>query len=250
MIDTRYMRCARKEAGPAVNCRAKAGRIPAPVLYAAGILILVLLALILLPRVFAVRRDIQTRFLESLIEAKGNRGDVLEVATISTAEVFSETDKFDFTVLGFPIPAGTTKVTLSIPVTFRFHVLLSDSWRIATTEETVTVDAPEVRPSLPPAPDLSAMDITTEQGPLRFNRKEVEERVRARVTGELNLRAHRLARSQVARDVARSSVERHLKEYVRWLPDECRDKTFVVRFRGETGGKEAGPIPRSEPSAR
>lgn len=209
-------------------------RIPAPVIYTLAILLLVLLILILLPKAVTIHKDVETRFQESLVEVKGNHGDVLEVATYKSSAYFSESDKLDTTVLGIPLPLGTTEAFLMVPVTYRFHVLLSDRWQIRTTPETVTVIAPDIRPSLPPAPDISRMEVKSERGWARLNRKEIEERVKSMVTGTLNIRAHKLARSQLIRDPSRKSVESSLQNWISWLPDECRDKVFTIKFGDES----------------
>jgi hypothetical protein len=54
------------------------------------------------------------------------------------------------------------------------------------------------------------------------------------VSGQLNIRAHKLARSQIIRDAARHSVESSLKHHIPWLDEECRNKTFIVKFGSET----------------
>jgi len=218
---------------PVAEGRPSRRRIPAPVVYTIVILLLVLLILIFLPKAISFRKDVETRFQESLVEVKGNQGDVLEVSTYMSSAFFSESDKLDTTVLGIPLPLGTTEAFLMVPVTYRFHVLLSDRWLIRITPETVTVIAPDIRASLPPAPDLSRMETRSERGWARLNKKEIEERVKSMVTGTLNIRAHKLARSQLIRDASRKSVEKSLKNWIRWLPEECRDKVFTVKFGDE-----------------
>ncbi|MEI8140280.1 MAG: hypothetical protein WCI03_10475 [bacterium] len=83
------------------------------------------------------------------------------------------------------------------------------------------------------------MEVKSERGWARFNRKEIEDRVKAMVTGSLNIRAHKLARSQLIRDASRKSVESSLKNWIPWLPDECRNKVFIIRFGDETAGDVA-----------
>jgi hypothetical protein len=223
-------------------------RIPALVVYTIAILLLVVLILYLLPKAVSIRKNVETRFQESLVEVQGNQGDVLEVSTYKSSAYFSESDKLDTTVLGIPVPLGTTEAFLMVPVTYRFHVLLSDRWLIRTTPETITVIAPDIRASLPPAPDLSRMETRSERGWARLNKKEVEERVKSMVTGKLNIRAHNLARSQLIRDASRQSVENSLKNWIRWLPDECRNKVFIIKFGDEVmeGRGSAAAEPRRE----
>jgi hypothetical protein len=216
--------------------------VPAFLVYIVLIMALALLIVLLAPRLISVRKDVETRFQESLVEVKGNHGDVLEVATYKSTAYFTEEDRLDLSFVGLTVPLGTTEAFLMAPVTYRFHVLLSDKWRIRTTPETVTVFAPEIRPSLPPAPDISLMEVRSERGWARLNRQEVEDRVRSMVTASLTVRAAKLARSQLVRDVARGSVERSLRNWIPWLPAECRSKVFTVRFGDEADGDNAtGP---------
>lgn len=217
------------------------GRRRAPAMQAYTVLILALAAVVLFlaPRLLSVRKDIETRFQESLVEVKGNKGDVLEVSTYKSTALFNEEDRLDATVLGITVPLGTTEAFLMVPVTYRFHVLLSDRWRIRVTPETVTVFAPDIRPSLPPAPDISQMEVRSDRGWARMNRREIEDRVRSMVSGALNVRAHKLARSQIVRDASRKSVESSLRNWIPWLPAECRNKVFIVKFGEEAADGDA-----------
>jgi hypothetical protein len=95
------------------------------------------------------------------------------------------------------------------------------------------------------------MEIKSERGWARFNRSDIEERLKAMVTGTLNIRAHKLARSQLIRDASRQSVERSLKHWIRWLPEESRNKVFVVRFGDEeTGAAPPADAGRTAPAPR
>lgn len=222
-------------------------RVPVLFVYAMLTLVLALLVILLAPRLVSVRKGIETRFQESLVEIKGNHGDVLEVATYKSTAYFTEEDRLDLSLLGLALPLGTTEAYLMVPVTYRFHVLLSDKWLIRTTPETVTVFAPGIRPSLPPAPDISQMEVRSERGWARLNRQEVEDRVRSMVTSSLTVRAAKLARSQLVRDAARGSVERSLRNWIPWLPAECRSKVFTVRFGDEAAGGDAATRSNVEP---
>jgi hypothetical protein len=222
----------------------RAGRVPRVMTWTVLLLGLVVLLLLALPRVVAARKTIETRFRESLVEAKSNDGDVLEVATVRTEESVAISDAKALWFLNIPVNLGKTVSSLRVPVTYRFHVLLSGEWHVAETRETVSVHAPAVRPSLPPAPDISAMDVQTERGWFRFNAKDVEQQVRALVTDELNSRAARLSRTPVAADLARRSVTNYLKGRMSWLSRACRHKVFVVRFQNEAAPSEDAREPR------
>ena len=212
-------------------------RIPILGIYAATIVPLVLLAIIFVPRIFTLHKSIETRFLEALVEVKGNHGDVLETATYKNNELFSDSDKLNFGVLGFSIPLGTTEASVMVPVTYRFHVLLSDHWQIRSTRETVTIIAPELHPSIPPAPDISKMEVKSKSGWARFDAKDKEQSVISTVTNTLNARAVSLGRSQLIRDASRKSVEGFLKNWIRWLPEEAKNKVFVIKFGNEAASQ-------------
>lgn len=196
--------------------RPRKHRIPAPIFYTIVILILLIAIMILFLffKPISLHKDVKTRFQESLVEVKGNNGDVLEVSICKNIEYFSKSDNLDLTVFGIPVPLGTTKATLRVPVTYRFHVLLSDRWQIRTTPETVTVIAPDIRASLPPAPDVSQIEIWSSRGWARFNREELKDRVMSMVTRKLIMRARSLTRSQLIRDASRKSVESSLKNWI------------------------------------
>ena len=70
---------------PVAEGRPSRRRIPASIVYTIAILLLVLLILILLPRAVSFRKDVETRFQESLVDVKGNQGDVLEVSTYKSS---------------------------------------------------------------------------------------------------------------------------------------------------------------------
>ena len=57
------------------------------------------------------------------------------------------------------------------------------------------------------------------------------------VTGTLNIRAVKLARSQLIRDASRASIEGALKNWIPWLPAECRNKVFIIKFGDEAADK-------------
>ena len=75
-------------------------------------------------------KSIEQRFIEELMGVKSNAGDVLEVGILNSAASLSQEEKIDFTLLpGVNIPFNT-KVSITVPVTYRFHILLSEKWRI------------------------------------------------------------------------------------------------------------------------
>src|ERR1700722_10086368 len=103
---------------------------------------------------------ITTTFLEDIPVITSTHGNVLELATSSSVETFKREDARNS--LWDHVYIGTTTAEIRAPVTFRYHILLSDPWRLAAHGNVCFVSAPAIRPSLPPAIDTSGMEKRAE----------------------------------------------------------------------------------------
>jgi hypothetical protein len=112
---------------------------------------------------------ITTTFKESIPEVTSTQGDILELATSRSDEFFRREDSMS--ILRNTIFLGATVSEIRVPVTFRYHVRLSDSWRLAARGNVCVVLAPRVRPSQPPAIHTDLMEKMSENGWARFNKE-------------------------------------------------------------------------------
>lgn len=85
-------------------------------------------------------------FRESFPRVEGNNGDVLEVATNRVTEIFKRTD--EKRLFWDRLYLGKTTVEIQVDAVFRYHVLLSDEWRLAARSNVCIVVAPQLRPGL------------------------------------------------------------------------------------------------------
>ena len=178
-------------------------------------------------------KSIEQRFIEELIAVKSNAGDVLEVGTLTSAASLSQEEKIDFTLLpGVNLPFNT-KVSLSVPVTYRFHLLLSETWRIQERGGSILVTAPFIHASQPPAPDMSAAQLFTDGSIYPGLTAEAQKRLQELITPSLKLNAAKYANSEIIRDSARKSVEKFLHSRFSGLAEDLKRKPLVVRFDGE-----------------
>ncbi len=208
-------------------------RIPLVLIYPVVILALLVLILVLRPKLIKSRHNLETRFQESLVAVRSNMGDVLEVTSHQSSASFSASDDLEVSVFGLPISLGETQSTLTVPVVYRFHVLLSDPWKVNSTPTTVIVNAPTIRPTLPPAPDVSLMQIQTSRGWARLNTRQMEEHVRSQVSDKLAQNAYTLTESEFIQAAARKSVELFIEKYAPWLLTETNNRILTVRFPNE-----------------
>ena len=114
---------------------------------------------------------ITTTCLEDIPVITSTHGNVLELGRTSrSVETFQREDARNSFWDSFYI--GTTTAEIRVPVTFRYHISLSDPWRLAAKGNVCFVSAPQFQPSLPPAIDTSAMEKKAEDGWARFDKNQ------------------------------------------------------------------------------
>lgn len=139
-------------------------------------------------------------------------GGLLEVSRIQATEVFDT--RFVHTFAG--IPVGETVPRIRVPAVYRYHIELAPEWRVLRTDDTFTVVAPPVQPSLPVAVDLSRIekDVSGTWVLLPFTGEESLDDLERGITAKLAEKAALPAYIQLQREDARRTVA----EFVRkWL---------------------------------
>ncbi len=190
------------------------------------------------------RGTITTTFIEGIPESVSTRGDVLELATAQTPESFMRTDNRT-TFWGW-LDLGTTVSEIRVPVTFRYHLRLSDPWRLTTRDSVCVVLAPPIRPSNPPAIHTDQMEKRTESGWGRWNKAENLTELEKGLTPALEARAGDRRHLRLVREECRKSAAEYVR---RWLlrEDHWRKDRFtaiVVVFPDELEGDAALELER------
>ncbi len=161
-------------------------------------------------------------------------GTHLELTTLASTEVFSRTD--ERRILYDYIPLGTTVTEIRVPVTYRYHIRLSDPWHIEVNDQACIVQAPIIRPTLPPAIHTDRMEKHASAGWLRFNKAEQMEELQRSITPVLNSRAGNPDTIDLIRDRCRRNVASFIRNWLRledhWRSDGFRSITVV--FADET----------------
>jgi hypothetical protein len=194
-----------------------------------------------------LRGDVTERFLSSIPTVTSPAAGNLEVAIAENVETLSRTDeRFAFWDL---VPLGRTTVEVRVPVTWRYHLSLSDPWRVEVEGDVCRVLAPRLRPSLPPAIDTARLerrvesDWTRSDGPARLVELE------RMLTEALSRRAGDRLHLALVREPARRSVEGFVR---RWLLDQRAwgaggVERVEVRFADEP--PRAGDEPPAPPTS-
>lgn len=189
-----------------------------------------------------VTQTLSESFRESVTRISSTNGDILEVATLEQDETLM---KYDMkTLFNELVYLGTTSSEIRVPVFYRYHIKLSDSWDLHVEGKRCIVQAPAIRPSLPPAIRTDGMEKKSEAGWLRFNAKENLETLERELTPTLEKRAGNRGHLDKVREASRKSVAEFVKK---WLLKEGKIATgeidsIVVIFPDEAS-KAGEPLP-------
>jgi hypothetical protein len=122
-----------------------------------------------------------------------------------------------------------------VPVSFRYHLRLSDPWRLAARDQVCLVLAPSIRPTLPPAIHTDELERRAESGWARFDKNDQLDALERSMTPTLEQRAADPAHLQLVREACRQSVAAFVKKWLmregQWRSD--RFNSIVVLFPDE-----------------
>ncbi|HSM14732.1 MAG TPA: hypothetical protein VLA66_11765 [Thermoanaerobaculia bacterium] len=177
--------------------------------------------------------DVTTRFLSSLPEVEAPRAGRLELAVATTTETFQRTD--ERRALWDLVPLGSTTVEIRVPVVWRYHVPMDGAWQAIVEGDRMTVVAPPLRPSLPPALRTDRMERRSESGWLRFDAEEQMARLEREIVPLLVARARDPRHLALVREPARRALAEFahgwLAGFGAWGAEAVN--TIEVRFADE-----------------
>ena len=168
--------------------------------------------------------DIAERFQQTHItdtfeayipEVEGTGEGNLELATMKFTETLRR--KSTRTILWRQISLGTTVTEIKVPATFRYHLRLSDPWKLEVHDQQCVVVAPQVRASLPVAIHTDGMEKYSDEGWARWNADEQMTALERSLTPRLNGYAVQENHIRQVREEARQTVANFVKE---WLLEE------------------------------
>ena len=196
--------------------------------------------------------NITHTFRESIPHITSTQGDILELAVSRSDETFKRTDE-KWAGWGW-VYLGTTVAEIRVPVSFRYHLRLSDAWRLAAHDQVCLVMAPAIRPTLPPAIHTDEMERRAESGWARFDKNDQLDALERSMTPTLSQRARDSAHLKLVREACRQSVVGFVKKWLmregQWRSD--RFTSIVVLFPDEAAVSSDNDLSllRHEPTLR
>jgi hypothetical protein len=193
------------------------------------------------------KQTITEAFRENVKRITSTQGDVLELATLESEETVTKYDTR--TLLNDAIYLGTSVAEIRTMVVYRYHLKLSDDWKLTVENGRCMVIAPGIRPSLPPAIRTETMEKKSEAGWLRFNAAENLAELEKGLTSILERRAAVPSKIKQVREASRLSVAKFVQHWVlkeQKLHEQDGIREIVVIFPDEpaaTHPEEALKLP-------
>lgn len=137
-------------------------------------------------------------------------GGLLEVAGMIKLEDFYREDNLKWWFVDW----GTTISQIRVEATYRYHVKLSEEWRVRIKDSVCIVESPQLEPTLPVAIDTAKTVHKTDRGWARFNEDENLELLRKSISGNLRQRAKRPEYLNLVREPARKTIEEFIATWL------------------------------------
>ena len=185
-------------------------------------------------------------FMESLPEVKDAGEGRLEVATMKNVKTFKRTDKL--TILWDTVSLGTTVTEIKVPATYRYHIRLSEPWKLEVREQNCIVIAPTLRATTPVAIHTHEMEKRSDEGWARYNADEQLTALEKSLTPRLNGYARSEEHLGVVREHARKTVAEFVRQWLmkqdHWREDRFR--TIHIIFADEAKAEDYPAKPTLE----
>lgn len=167
-------------------------------------------------------------------------GGLLEVSTITAEERFDSTTSH--TILGASV--GKTVAQIRVPTVYRYHIPLAKDWIFRSTEETLVVIAPPVKPSLPVAIDTGKLEGFSSGIWSPLTGTNALGSLQKSITSSLGEKAATPQLILLQRESARKTVAEFVQKWVveqpRWK-DKKKPVVFIF-FADEPLGVKAAPL--------
>lgn len=186
--------------------------------------------------------NVTETFLAAIPTVAPNSGGALEVSVAESVESLTRSDErrafWDLVAL------GTTTVEIRVPVTYRYHVRLDESWTVEIEDGFCRVLAPALRPSLPPAIHTDRIERRSEADWLRFDAAEQLAALERQLTPRLSTLAADPRHLALVREPSRQAVARFVRAWLltqaAWGPERVR--AIQVRFADERSNLFEAPV--------
>ena len=161
--------------------------------------------------------ELTTRFQSAIPELTSELN--LELATATYHELFTRTSSGQ-TLWGL-LDLGTTVVQVQVPVTYRYHLCLRDQWQLTLRNDQLHVQAPRVRPSVPPAIHTDRLTSLTVRGWARSSPQPLLDELQQSLTPTLTAWAGDARHLTLVRPQCQAAVTEFVQRWLRQNQQPC-----------------------------
>ncbi|MDX2128662.1 MAG: hypothetical protein SFU91_06460 [Chloroherpetonaceae bacterium] len=173
-------------------------------------------------------------FYSSIPQIFRTPGGDLELARVEVTESLTR-ELSNKTFLGISIPKTASYSEIKVPVTYRYHITLSNPWEINVREGICYIKAPALKPTLPPGINTEGIQKFSKQGWFRWDKDKELEELQKSITPRLT----EIAGSDKMIDLVKGNAKKTVAEFVqswlltqkRWSKEEI--KAIRVDFANE-----------------
>ncbi len=189
------------------------------------------------------------KFISGIPEIHSTGMGNLELATADAVETFNRSDK-KYTGWGW-VYLGESVAQVRVPVTYRYHLQLGDSWKLEEAGSSCIVQAPRIRPSLPPAIHTDKMEAKSASGWARFDKHEQLAALERSMTPTLNEQAADSRHVNLAREECRKTVAEFVKKFLlredKWRSDRLTSIKVIFENEPPTSANNISPSTELRP---
>jgi hypothetical protein len=187
--------------------------------------------------------QITETFLSSIPTIDPSGSGNLELASFEVTEILTRSDeRWAFWDL---VPLGVTVSEVRVPVTYRYHLRLSDPWRLEVNDHTCIVYAPQIRPTLPPAIHTEGLQRRMDEGWLRFDGAEQMATLEKSITPRLRQMAGDPRHVALVREQSRKTVAEFVRNWLlmeqHWSDDRFRVVKVIFPDEELESPEQIGP---------
>lgn len=187
------------------------------------------------------QQHITETFTSALPTFARSPGGNLELATSTSTETLTRTD--ERTIAWDMVYLGRTVSEISVPVTYRYHLVLRDPWKLDVVGNTCIVRAPAIRPSLPPAIHTDRMQKRSEAGWARFDAREQMAELERSLTPRLTRHAGDPRRLALVREECRKTVAEFVRDWLLREDHWRKDRFTAIQIVFADEPQEKSPPP-------
>lgn len=168
-----------------------------------------------MPELFIPETEvIEKEFVAGIPDIFRARGGNLELAGFKSNETLRRKNIAKIPGTNYTIPGTRTTSMVQVPVTYRYHLQLSDPWKIEVVNHSCIIYAPHILPTLPPAIHTDEMLKVSREGLFAWDGEEEMDSLLTSITPTISGYAAKPEYINRVRNESRKTVAEFVKTWL------------------------------------